>query len=152
MTDHRVPSASPAPAGLDVDVAVTAALRAGVDFFVPGEDKWISAIEFVKRWTAEYDALRAALASSPAPATTIPRLIETKLVVPAPAGLDDDALLDAIDSVYISSSDTGHLTTSEAMAIASAVRAASSSIRPTDPGVGGEGRTAIRFGSSLGER
>jgi hypothetical protein len=40
-----------------------------------------------------------------------------------PAGLDDDALLDAIESVYISSSDTGHMTTTEAMAIAAAIRA-----------------------------
>jgi len=82
---------TPQPQEQEQAVAATAALRAGVDFFVPGEDKWISAIEFVKRWTAEYDALRAA--TSPAPATTNPRLIETDLVVPAPAGLDETARL-----------------------------------------------------------
>ena len=98
--------AADAPAGLDVDI-VADILGDALDGY--GDPR---------RWA---EIIVAALS---APTTTNPRLIEPKLVVPASAGLDDDALLDAIDSVYISSSDTGHLTTSEAMAIASAVRAA----------------------------
>jgi len=81
-------ASSPAPAGLDVERLAEAITRA-IPVGYPIRD-------YVR---AGADGIAREYASSPAPATTNPRLVETDLVVPAPAGLDANVLGRALANV-----------------------------------------------------